>query len=63
MDAYNVNPATAVGSFTVSPNPANLVQGASATVTASWTGLDASKRYLGWVGYSISNQKTIVTVK
>lgn len=63
LDSFNVNPATNVGAFAVSPNPVSLTQGQSATLTASWSGLDATKRYLGWVGYSSSSAKTIVTVK
>lgn len=63
LDVYNVNPGTDQGGFTVSPNPVKLAQGGSATVTAKWSGLDASKRYLGWVGYSTSPSLTLVTVK
>ena len=63
LDVYNVNPTTDVGGFTVTPNPVRLSQGKAATVSAKWSGLDASKRYLGWVGYSTSPSLTLVTVK
>ena len=63
LDVYNVNPATDVGGFSVTPNPVSLTQGKAATVTATWSGLDASKRYVGWVGYSTSPSLTLVTVK
>lgn len=63
LDVFNVNPATDKGGFTVKPNPVTLAQGTSATVTAKWSGLDASKRYLGWIGYSTSPTLTLVNVK
>ncbi|OFE16130.1 hypothetical protein BA895_20460 [Humibacillus sp. DSM 29435] len=63
LDVFNVNPATDQGGFAVTPNPVTLTQGTSATVTATWSGLDASKRYLGWVGYSTSPSLTLVTLK
>lgn len=55
----------AVGNLTVSPESAEVTQGAAATVTASWTGLDATKRYLGQVNFLEGSNvagSTLVTV-
>ncbi|GAA5163855.1 S8 family serine peptidase [Ornithinimicrobium tianjinense] len=41
----------AAGNLTVTPSPVAVTQGTATTLTAAWSGLDASKRYLGRVSY------------
>ena len=41
----------AEGNLTVAPKSLSVTQGTPTTVTASWTGLEASKRYLGQVNF------------
>jgi subtilisin family serine protease len=53
---------TAAGNLTVSPSTLTGAPGAKVTVTLRWTGLDASKPYLGWVGYGSSPVRTIVSI-
>ncbi len=43
------------GNLTVSPSPTTVAQAAPTQLTAKWRGLDAGKRYLGWVGYSLDS--------
>ncbi len=61
--SYVLNPATNTGAFTVTPNPVTLTQGATATVTASWSGLTAGVPYLGKLSYAGAISPTIVTVR
>ena len=59
---YLVTPGTTLGSMTVTPNPVPVTQGQPATFGVSWTGLDAAKPYLGWVGYDGALAPTIISV-
>ncbi|MFK5635291.1 S8 family serine peptidase [Ornithinimicrobium sp. LYQ103] len=55
----------AEGNLTVDPSSPSVTQGQAATINASWTGLDAAKRYLGQVNFldgSIVAGSTLVTV-
>ena len=47
--AFTVGPDLA--NFSVSPTNPTVTEGVPKTVTASWTGLDPAKRYLGFVEY------------
>ena len=53
---------TAAGNLTVSPSTLTGAVAARVPLTLKWTGLDATKPYLGWVGYGSSPVKTIVSV-
>ncbi len=53
---------TAAGNLTATPSTLMGGVGARITVTLRWTGLDASRPYLGWVGYGSSPVKTIVSI-
>jgi hypothetical protein len=46
----------------VSPSPASVTGGTPTTLTASWTGLDVAKRYLGVVSYSGADDVTLLSV-
>ncbi len=50
VHVWNVGDAAA-GNLTVSPATATVTQGRTTTLTASWSGLDSSRRYLGQVNY------------
>jgi subtilisin family serine protease len=52
----------AAGNLTATPDPLPGTLGQPATVTLSWSGLDATKPYLGSVGYSGSDVWTIVSI-
>src|SRR4051794_10689639 len=58
-------PSTDAGNTTLSPDPvpAPAELGDSATVTATWSGLDASKRYLGVISYAGSDAVTFLSLK
>ncbi len=60
-----VVPSADAGNTTLSPNPvpAPAALGDPATVTAAWSGLDASKRYLGVISYSGSGAVTLLSLK
>lgn len=47
---WNLTDADA-GNLTVTPSPVQVTQGTPVTLTAAWSGLDASRRYLGQVNY------------
>ncbi len=51
VTSYVLGAGAGAGSFTVRPDPLQLTQGRPATVTASWKGVDPSKRYLGTIAY------------
>ena len=56
---------TAEGNLSVAPASVDVAQGVAANLTASWTGLDAAKRYLGKVNFLESGNvagSTLVTV-
>lgn len=59
---YLVTPASTLGAMTVSPNPVPVTQGATSTFQVSWSGLDAAKPYLGWVGYDGALAPTVISV-
>lgn len=54
--------SASVGNATVSPNPADATQSVPLTLTASWLGLDVSKRYLGVIEYEGSSALTLLSV-
>jgi subtilisin family serine protease len=58
---FVVGPAT-VGNASVSPNPASVTGGQPTTLTASWTGLDPAKRWLGLVSYNGATDVTLLSV-
>jgi hypothetical protein len=57
-----VVPSGDAGNASVSPNPATVVQGTPTTLTASWTGLDAAKRWFGVINYSGTSSYTLLSV-
>lgn len=59
---YLVTDATTLGAMTVTPNPVPVTQGEESTFQVSWSGLDAAKPYLGWVGYDGALAPTIISV-
>src|SRR3954447_14346722 len=58
-------PSADAGNTTLSPDPvpAPAELGDPATVTATWSGLDASKRYLGVISYAGSDAVTFLSLK
>ncbi|GAB3464248.1 S8 family serine peptidase [Kineococcus endophyticus] len=62
VTSYVLGAGAGAGSFTVRPDPLQLTQGRPATVTASWKGVDPSKRYLGTIAYGDTPLRTVVTV-
>jgi hypothetical protein len=62
---YNfVVPSTDAGNTTLSPDPVTppAELGDQSTVTASWAGLDASKRWLGVISYAGTDDVTLLSV-
>jgi hypothetical protein len=57
-----VVPPGSAGNASVTPSPTSVTQGAPATLTANWVGLDASKRWLGVISYSGADDKTLFSV-
>ena len=58
-----VVPAASAGNATVTPNPASATVGVPLTLTASWTGLDATKRWFGAISYAGSDALTYFSVR
>ena len=56
-----VTTADTSGGFTVTPAAATTTAGQTLALTASWSGLDATTPYLGWVEY-LDGSGTVVTV-
>lgn len=54
--------AAAAGNASVSPDPAPVTQGSEVVLTASWTGLDPAKRYLGVINYEGTTSFTYLSV-
>jgi subtilisin family serine protease len=50
------------GNATVDPNPATVTSGEPTTLTATWTGLDPAKRWLGLIEYSGASDVTVLSV-
>jgi len=50
------------GNAGVTPNPASVVQGVPVTLTASWSGLDPAKRWLGVINYTGTSAATLFSV-
>jgi subtilisin family serine protease len=48
--------------LTVAPNPASATIGVPLDLTATWSGLDATKRWLGYIEYSGATDRTIVSI-
>jgi len=57
-----VVPSTSAGNASVTPNPATVTTGVPVTLKASWTGLDASKRWLGVISYTGTDSVTLLSV-
>ena len=51
-----------LGNASVSPDPAAVTTGVPVTLTASWTGLDVTKRWLGVISYSGADAVTLLSV-
>jgi hypothetical protein len=62
FDQFLVDGSATAGSFTVTPNPVPVTSGVPTSFTASWSGLDASKRYLGILEYEGALSPTYVYV-
>ncbi len=64
VHVWNLND-TAAGNLTVTPATASVTQGQTVNLAATWTGLDATKRYLGQVNFLEGTNvaaSTLVTV-
>ena len=64
VHAWMVND-TAPGNLSVDPSAAQVTAGTPASFTATWSGLDATKKYLGQVNFLESGTvagSTLVTV-
>ena len=59
---YVIDGAASAGGLTVTPNPAAVTQGATTTLTASWSGLEAGAPYLGLLTYDGAPARTVVSV-
>ncbi|MBA3309122.1 MAG: S8 family serine peptidase, partial [Nocardioidaceae bacterium] len=51
-----------LGNASVSPDPVAVTTGVPVTLTASWTGLDVAKRWLGVISYSGADAVTLLSV-
>jgi subtilisin family serine protease len=60
LRSFNVG--AAAGNLTATPDPLPVTLGQAATVTLGWSGLTAGTPYLGTVGYSGSDARTIVSI-
>lgn len=54
--------STAAASLSVKPRPVTVTGGESFKLTASWSGLDPSKRWLGFITYRDAPVRTYLTV-
>jgi subtilisin family serine protease len=50
------------GNATVTPDPASVTIGTPLTLTATWTGLDPAKRWLGVISYAGTDNATLLSV-
>jgi hypothetical protein len=57
-----VVPSTTAGNAAVTPSPVSVTQGTPTTLTASWTGLDATKRWFGVISYVGTGRVTLLSV-
>ncbi len=57
-----VVPAADAGNASVTPNPASVTVGVPVTLTAHWSGLDPSKRWLGVISYAGADSKTLLSI-
>ena len=57
-----VVPSADAGNAAFTPNPAAVTGGIPLTLTASWSGLDASKRWLGVISYVGTDSTTLLSV-
>ncbi|HKF86056.1 MAG TPA: S8 family peptidase [Candidatus Limnocylindrales bacterium] len=57
-----VVPSTSAGNASVSPDPASVTVGVPTTLTASWTGLDTTKRWFGVISYAGAGPVTLFSV-
>ena len=62
LTSYLLDPAQAVGDFSVDPASIEAALGETTTVTTSWSGLDYDASYLGRVSYGDTGTVTYVTV-
>jgi subtilisin family serine protease len=54
--------AADAGNGSVAPNPVAVTQGVPVSLTASWTGLDPAKRWLGVLDYTGTGSVTLLSV-
>jgi hypothetical protein len=57
-----VVPPTDAGNATITPDPAAVTVGVPVTLTAAWSGLDATKRWLGVISYAGADSVTLLSV-
>jgi Fibronectin type-III domain/Bacterial pre-peptidase C-terminal domain len=57
-----VVPAADAGNASVTPNPACVTVGVPVTLTAHWSGLDPSKRWLGVISYAGADSTTLLSI-
>ena len=46
----------------MTPNPVAVTLGVPVTLTAHWTGLDPSKRWLGVISYAGADRQTLLSI-
>ncbi len=51
LDAFRVDGSATAGNLAADPNPVPVVTGVETSFEATWSGLDAGSRYLGWFEY------------
>jgi len=54
--------SASAGNASVAPNPVTVTSGVPVSLTASWTGLDVAKRWLGVISYSGASDVTLLSV-
>jgi subtilisin family serine protease len=54
--------AADAGNAAVTPDPAEVTSGTPITLTATWTGLDPTKRWLGVISYTDTDTTTLLSV-
>jgi subtilisin family serine protease len=57
-----VVPSASAGNATVTPDPVSVTTGTPVTLTASWNGLDATKRWFGVISYGGADTVTFFSV-
>ncbi len=62
FDFWDVDPAATAGDLTVDPDPVPVTQNTATSVDVGWSGLDADKKYLGYLEYAGSDDVTVLRV-